>query len=221
MININKLEKDLKIKFSNKKLISSALTHKSASLNLNNEKLEFLGDRVLGLVISKKLFDLYPNVSEGSLDKRFALLVNKKTCCDIAWSIGVQNYLITGNKKKKIIKNDIKILSDCCEALIGAIYVDRGFDVVKDFILKNWKKKIDKSNITILDPKTKLQEYSLKKFKKLPVYNIESSSGPKHSPNYKISVSISGSKKFVGNGSSKQAAELDCANKLIIGLNIK
>ena len=101
MLNINKIEKDLKIKFVNKQLIISALTHKSANENLNNEKLEFLADRVLGLVISKKLFDLYPDVSEGSLDKRFALLVNRKTCCEIAWSIGVQNYLVTGNKKKK------------------------------------------------------------------------------------------------------------------------
>jgi ribonuclease-3 len=221
MLNINKIEKDLKIKFTNKELIRSALTHKSASENLNNEKLEFLGDRVLGLVISKKLFDLYPNVSEGSLDKRFAILVNRKTCCDMAWSIGVQSYLVTGNKKKKITKNDIKILSDCCEALIGAIYVDRGFAVVESFILKNWKKKIDKSNVTILDPKTKLQEYSLKKFKKLPVYNIESSSGPKHKPNFKIGVSISGSKKYTGNGNSKQAAELDSADKLLKDLNIK
>jgi len=221
MININKVEKDLKIKFTNKKLITSALTHKSANENINNEKLEFLGDRVLGLVISKKLFDLYPNVSEGSLDKRFALLVNRKTCCEIAWSIGVQKYLVTGNKKKNVIKSDVKMLSDCCEALIGAIYVDRGFEVVKSFILKNWKKNIDRSNVTILDPKTKLQEHSLKKFKKLPIYSIESSSGPKHKPNYKITVSIVGSKKVTGNGSSKQAAELDCAHKLLKDLNIK
>jgi ribonuclease-3 len=221
MLNINKIEKDLKIKFINKQLIISALTHKSANENLNNEKLEFLGDRVLGLVISKKLFDLYPDVSEGALDKRFALLVNRKTCCEIAWSIGVQNYLVTGNKKKKIVKNDIKILSDCCEAVIGAIYVDRGFDVVEKFIQKNWKKKINKSNVTILDPKTKLQEHSLKKFKKLPIYNIVSSSGPKHKPTYKIAVSIEGSKKVIGDGSSKQAAELDCAYKLLKDLNIK
>ena len=221
MLNINKIEKDLKEKFVHKRIMIPALWDTSVNENLNNEKLEFLGDRVLGLVISKKLFDLYPNVSEGSLDKRFALLVNRKTCCEIAWSIGVQNYLVTGNKKKKIVKNDIKILSDCCEAIIGAIYVDRGFDTVEKFIQKNWKNKIDKSNVTILDPKTKLQEHSLKKFKKLPNYNIESSSGPKHKPIYKISVSIVGSKKIVGNGSSKQAAEQDCAYKLLKDLNIK
>ena len=97
--DINKLEKQLKIKFRNKSLIIAALTHKSANQKVNNEKLEFLGDRVIGLVLSKKLFDLYPNETEGVLDKRFANLVKQKTCCDIGWSIGIQNYIIIGNKK--------------------------------------------------------------------------------------------------------------------------
>ena len=103
MQNIHKFEKDLKIKFKNKSLIIEALTHKSANQQINNEKLEFLGDRVLGLILSKKLFDLYPKLTEGVLDKKFASLVNRKTCCDIAWSIGIQNYIVIGNKKKKII----------------------------------------------------------------------------------------------------------------------
>ena len=142
MQNIHKFEKDLKIKFKNKSLIIEAFTHKSANQKINNEKLEFLGDRVLGLILSKKLFDLYPKLTEGILDKKFANLVNRKTCCDIAWSIGIQNYIIIGNKKKKIIKADEKILSDCCEAIIGAIYIDRGIDIVRNYILKIWKKKI-------------------------------------------------------------------------------
>ena len=121
MTNIITIEKDLKIKFKNKSLIISALTHKSSNQKVNNEKLEFLGDRVLGLVLSKKLFDLYPKVSEGVLDKRFASLVNRRTCCDVAWSINIQNHIITGNQKIKINKTDEKILSDCCEAIIGAI----------------------------------------------------------------------------------------------------
>jgi len=220
MLNINKLEKDLKIKFYNKSLLKTSLIHKSFNNKYNNEKLEFLGDRVIGLVLSKKLFDLYPNENEGVLDKRFASLVNKKTCCNIAWSIGVQNYIITGNKKK-INKNDEKILSDCCEALIGAIYIDRGFDFVESFILNIWKKNIDKSDVTILDPKTKLQEFSLKKYKKLPEYHVMSSVGPRHLPVFKISVSIKGSKKFIGIGHSKQLAELDGAAKLIKARNIK
>ena len=221
MLNISKFQKDLKIKFKDKSLLIKALTHKSANQEINNEKLEFLGDRVIGLVLSKKLFDLYPNETEGVLDKKFASLVNRKTCRDIAWSIGIQNYIVIGDDKKKINKTDEKILSDCCEAIIGAIYIDRGFDFVKKFILKIWKKNIDKSDITILDPKTKLQEHSLKIYKKLPLYRLVSSVGPKHNPIYKISVSIIGSKQFIGAGSSKQQAELDGAAKLLKAQNIK
>ena len=221
MPNILKFEKELKIKFKNKSLLVKALTHKSASQKINNEKLEFLGDRVIGLVLSKKLFDLYPNETEGVLDKRFASLVKRKACCDIAWSIGIQDYIIVGNKKKRVTITDEKMLSDCCEAIIGAIYIDRGFDIVKNFILKIWKKKIDKSDITILDPKTKLQEYSLKIYKKLPFYRLISSTGPKHNPIYKITVTIIGSKQFIGEGSSKQLAELDGAAKLLKAKNIK
>jgi len=210
----------LKINFKNKSLLQSALTHKSASQKNNNEKLEFLGDRVLGLVLSKKLFDLYPNEPEGVLDKRFAILVKKKTCCDVAWNLGLQNFIITGNQNSKVTKKDEKILSDCCEAVIGAIFIDRGFNFVKKFILRAWKKNIDKSDITVLDPKTKLQEYSLKKFKKLPIYRLVSSSGPRHNPVYKISVSISGVRSYVGVGRSKQEAEQDGASKLIKNHNI-
>ena len=149
MIDVNKLQKSLKIKFKDRSLLIKALTHKSSIQEINNEKLEFLGDRVIGLVLSKKLFDLYPKLTEGLLDKKFASLVNRKTCCDIAWSIGIQNYIVIGNKKKKIIKADEKILSDCCEAIIGAIYIDRGIDIVRNYILKIWKKKIEASNVTI------------------------------------------------------------------------
>ena len=220
MQNIEKFQKNLKIKFKNKSLLVQALTHKSADNKKNNEKLEFLGDRVIGLILSKKLFDLYPNETEGVLDKRFAILVNKKTCCDIAWSIGIQNYIITGNTQKKLNKNDEKILSDCCEALVGAIYIDKGYNFIKDFVLKIWKKKIDKSDVTILDPKTKLQEYSLRQFKKLPIYRLINSIGPRHNPTYRISVSIVGSKQYIGSGNSKQRAEQDGAAKLLKGKNI-
>ena len=220
MFNINKIEKILKIKFKNQSLLKKAFTHKSADQNTNNEKLEFLGDRVIGLILAKKLFDLYPNENEGVLDKRFAILVKKSTCSDIAWSIGLQNFIITGNQQKKITKHDEKILSDTCEALIGAIYIDRGIEFTKNFILKSWRKYIDNSSITILDSKTKLQEYSLKKFKRLPIYQIVESKGPKHNPVYKISVSIIGTKKFIGIGNSKQQAEQDAAKNLLKGEKI-
>ena len=220
ILNIHKFQKSQKFKFKNNSLLIEALTHKSANKKFNNEKLEFLGDRVIGLILSKKLIDLYPDENEGVLDKRFAILVNRETCSDISWSIGIQNYIIMGNQKKKITKKDQKILSDCCEAVIGAIYVDRGYDFAKNFILKIWKKNIDKSDITILDPKTKLQEYSLKSYKKLPLYFLISSSGPRHKPIYKISVSITGSKQFIGIGGSKQQAEQNAAAKLLKGKNI-
>tara|TARA_B100000029_G_scaffold464137_1_gene497895 strand:- start:1106 stop:1771 length:666 start_codon:yes stop_codon:yes gene_type:complete len=221
MQKILKLEKDLKITFKNRTIIRVALTHKSANQKDNNEKLEFLGDRVIGLIISKKLYDLYPNESEGVLDKRFAYLVRKETCSEIAWSMGLQNYIVLGDLKKKITRNDEKILSDCCEALIGAIYIEHGYDFVKNFILKVWKKKIDKSHTTVLDPKTKLQEFSLKLFKKLPNYKLINSKGPRHNPTYKISVSITGTKATMGYGNSKQQAQQDGAAKLLKQNNIK
>ena len=219
--NINKFEKSQKIKFKNNSLLIEAFTHKSANKEFNNEKLEFLGDRVIGLVLSKVLIDLYPNENEGVLDKRFAILVNRETCSDVAWSIGVQNYIILGNKKKIITRKDKKILSDCCEAIIGAIYIDKDYDFAKNFVLRIWKKNIDKSDITILDSKTKLQEYSLKNYKKLPFYQLIASSGPRHKPTYKISVSISESKQFIGTGGSKQQAEQNAAFNLLKGKNIK
>ena len=220
MPNIDKFQKKLGIKFKDRSLLIEALTHKSANKKKNNEKLEFLGDRVIGLVIAKKLLDLYPDESEGVLDKRFATLVNRKTCFDVAWSVGIQNYIIIGDSKKKIDKKDEKILSDCCEALIGAIYIDRGYNFVKNFILEIWKKNIAKSYVTILDSKTKLQEYSLKYYKKLPFYRLIDSTGPKHNPTYKISVSISGSQQFIGIGNSKQQAEQDGALNLLRSINI-
>ena len=219
-LNISKFQKKLKIKIKNKTLLIEALTHKSANQEINNEKLEFLGDRVIALILSKKLLDLYPKEPEGIIDKKFAKLVNKKTCASIAWSIGLKNFIQMGNLKKMIARKDEKILSDACEAIIGAVYVDRGYDYVKEFILRLWKHDINKSDITILDPKTKLQEYSLKVYKKLPIYRLLSSSGPKHNPFFKISVVITGSKQFVGRGNSKKEAEQDSANNLLKTMNI-
>ena len=99
-INILKIEKKLNIKLKNKLLLEKAFTHKSFNKFLNNEKLEFLGDRVIGLVLSEKIYNLYPNENEGVLDKRLAVLVKKSTCRNIAWLLGLQNFIITGNLKK-------------------------------------------------------------------------------------------------------------------------
>ena len=218
--NIKKIEQDLKVKFKKPDLLIKALTHKSANSKINNEKLEFLGDRVIGLVLSKKLLDLYPNEKEGVLDKRFAKLVNRETCCKIALSINLNKHIKIGDKKKKIGISDAKILSDTCEALIGAVFIDSGFHYVTKFILSLWKLELEKSDVTVLDNKTKLQEYSLKLFKKLPIYKLVNFIGPKHNPLFKVSVSIHGSKSFYGEGKSKQEAQQKSAANLLKNLNI-
>ena len=217
---IHKFEKKLKIKLKNISLLTMALTHKSANSEINNERLEFLGDRVIGLVLSKKLLDLYPKETEGVLDKRFAKLVNRNTCAGIGWSIGIRDFIIIGDKKKRIKRNDEKILSDACEAIIGAVYIDRGYDYTMEFVLKLWKKDLNKSHITILDSKTKLQEYSLRLYKKLPIYHFLSSKGPRHNPIFKISVTIDGSRKFIGFGNSKKQAQQEAAGNLLKSINI-
>ena len=217
---IQRLEKLLKIKINNKILLLEAITHKSAEQKINNEKLEFLGDRVIGLILSKKLYDLYPNVTEGILDKKFAKLVNKNTCASIAWSNGFNLFIKMGNSKKNINKNDLKILSDSCEAIIGAIYIDRGFNYVKELVLRLWKNDIDNSFITTLDSKTKLQEYSLKLFKKLPSYRLLSAKGPRHNPIFKVSVSIKKSRQYTGSGNSKKLAEQAAASNLLKDISI-
>ena len=220
MQNQKILENKINIKFKDKKLLSLSLIHKSFNLLSNNEKLEFLGDRVLALVLSKKLFNLYPYESEGNLDKKFASLVNRKTCLKISKILKLEKFLILGNAYKKNLKIEDKILSDSCEALIGAIYLDSGYKVVESFIFKFWNSEIKKSAKVEIDSKTKLQEYSLKHFQKLPTYKVLAYKGPQHKPLYKVSVKIYDSKYFYGNGNSKKIAEHDAARKLLKDLKI-
>ena len=220
MTIIKKFEEITKIKFNDKSLITKLLTHKSFSKIENNEKLEFLGDRVLGLVLSKKLLELYPNETEGSLDKRFAILVNRKTCLKISKNLKIENFVMLGKTylNKKNIED--KILADSCEALIGALYLDGGMEVAKKFILNNWISEIKKTYKTEIDSKTKLQEYSLKIFKKLPVYKVLKSSGPKHLPSYKVSVKIINLNPSIGYGKSIKLAQQSAAKNLINEIGI-
>ena len=212
-INYQTLEKKIKINFKDKDLLIRSLTHKSYNKEINNEKLEFLGDRVLGLVIAKKLLEIYPNEKEGILDKKFASLVNKKTCLQIAKKINLDKYILTLDiKKKKNILED-KVVSDCCEALIGSIYLDKGFNSVEKFILELWSENIKDSVITQIDAKTKLQEFSLKRFKKLPIYKLISNTGPRHKPLFKVGVKLIDTKFFLAEGSSKKDAEQNAAIK--------
>ena len=217
--NYKKLEKKLNIKFKNNNLLIKSLTHKSFNPYENNEKIEFLGDRVLGLVISQKLLKIYPDEKEGVLDKKFASLVNKKTCLEVAKTIELEKYIKTFNPKNKIIKIEDKIISDSCEALIGAIYLDKGLNVVEKIILKLWSGHIKKSVVTQIDAKTKLQELALKKFKKLPYYKIISNTGPRHKPIFKVGVKLPNTKYFISSGKSKKDAEQNAAIECLKNIN--
>ena len=214
-INYQTLEKKIKVFFKNKNLLSQSLTHKSYNKEINNEKLEFLGDRVLGLVIAKKLLEIYPDEKEGILDKKFASLVNKKTCLQIAKKINLNKYILTLDVKKKRNIIEDKVMSDCCEALIGSIYLDRGYSSVEKFILELWSDNIKNSIVTQIDAKTKLQELSLKRFKKLPIYKLVSNTGPRHKPLFKVGVKLIDTKFYFAEGNSKKDAEQNAAMKCL------
>ena len=209
--NYQSLEKKINIKFKNTNLLIQSLTHKSYNSLKNNEKIEFLGDRVLGLIIAKKLLEIYPDEKEGILDKKFASLVNKRTCLEIAKNINLEKYILTFNPNNKKIKIEDKIISDCCEALIGALYLDKGLNITEKIILDLWKNHIKKSVVTQIDAKTKLQELALKNFKKLPIYKLISNTGPRHKPLFKVGVKLPNTKYFIALGKSKKDAEQNAA----------
>ena len=212
-ISSSYLEKKLKLKFTDQKLLTKSLTHKSFDSKNNNEKIEFLGDRVLGLIIAKKLLEIYPEEREGILDKKFASLVNKRKCLEIAKKIELEKYILVFNPKNKKIKIEDKVVADCLEGLIGAIFLDKGLNFSEKFILNLWSEHITASVITQIDAKTKLQEHSLKVFKVLPIYKLISNTGPRHKPLFKVAVKLKDTKFFAAEGASKKDAEQNAASK--------
>jgi ribonuclease-3 len=220
-ISPTSLEKKLKLKFVDPKILIKSLTHKSYDSKNNNEKIEFLGDRVLGLIIAKKLLEIYPEEKEGILDKKFASLVNKRKCLEIAKKIELEKYILIFNPKSKKIVIEDKIIADCLEALIGAIYLDKGLSFTEKFILNLWSEHIIASVVTQIDAKTKLQEYSLKAFKVLPIYKLISNTGPRHKPLFKVAVKLQNSKFFTAQGASKKDAEQNAASLCLEGASKK
>ena len=214
-MKIEDIEKKLKIKFKDRNLLIQSLTHKSYDKNINNEKLEFLGDRVLGFVIAKKLLELYPNEKEGILDKKLASLVNKKKCYEVCKFLQLNKVIKTNTSTKANNTIEDKIISDTCEAIIGAIFLDQGIIVAEKIILYLWSTDLKNSINTEIDAKTRLQEHSLKEFKALPIYKLLESKGPHHKPIFKIQVKIKNSKPEFGIGSSKKIAEQNAASKLM------
>ena len=219
-IKNNKLQKILNIRFNNINVLIQAITHKSYNSKINYEKFEFLGDRVLGLIISNKLLELYPHEKVGILDKKFSNLVNKNICYEIGIKLKLNEFILVGNSKKNNVKIENKIISDVCESIIGAIYLDRGLKITKEFILNMWTDYLKSSNFTKIDSKTKLQEFSLKKFKSLPEYKVISNTGPRHKPNFKVGVKIKNSKFIFASGSSIKNAEQSAASMLLENLDL-
>jgi len=221
MKNLNQeLEIILDYNFKDPDLLKQSLIHKSFDNLNNNEKLEFLGDRVLGLIISKKLIEIYPEEKEGIIDKKFANLVNKKTCSNIAKKLNIKQFMFLGASHKSLQRSADKIMGDCLEALIGAIYLDGGLKFAEKFVLNFWKQHLENSIVPLIDAKTQLQEHSLKKFKKLPKYTFYKKTGPQHNPVFKTDVQIPDSKKVIGTGSSKKNAQQNAASRLLRSLKI-
>jgi ribonuclease-3 len=214
------LEKKINYNFKNQSLLKLALHHKS-SLGKDNERLEFLGDRVLGLAMADILYKAYPNEPEGDLARRHAALVCADTLAEIAEQIDLGKYLLLSKSEDERGGRENKnILSDACEALLGAIYLDSSFNNTYKIIEKEWQKQIKTYKEPPKDPKSQLQELTQEKFQVLPKYELLNIKGPDHNPIFTIKVSVS-KYETQATGRSKKEAEHIAAENLIKKLTKK
>ncbi len=214
--DLSLLEKKIKYKFKDISLLKLALTHSSFEKTLNNENLEFLGDRVLGLVIAEKLIKDYPSADEGSLDKMLSSLVNRNTCFMVANNLALGDFILLGSTERSSLGNKKKsILSNACESILGAVYRDSDFVIVKKLILELWREHIHNIDQNLIDPKSFLQEWTLKKYKKLPEYKTLSKEGPDHEPIFEIELKFMNYKKAFSKASSIKEAEKLAAESFI------
>ena len=212
------ISKLLGYQFKNNRLLEEALTHASArkSSKVNNERLEFLGDRVLGLVIAEELLRKNPNSTEGEVATYYNSLVKKETCAFIAKEIGLENLLTLGKSVKRTNdRQKDKILGNAIEALIGAIFLDAGFDTSKQLVLKVWRKRIDIVRDIEAHAKTALQELLQSKGQEPPTYKQISRTGPDHDPDFCVEVVLGSGLKAIGNGSTKRMAETKAAEQIL------
>ena len=225
-MNNEELEKIIGYKFNDIKLLKESLTHSSFKNqnNTNQERLEFLGDRVLGLVISEYLFTNFINEREGFLTNKYRYLVENKKCADIAKNIGIINFLILGNSEKKRIEElSDSVLADTVEAIIGAVFIDGGYISAQNLILNLWKdfltdNKLIKANVS---PKNILQEY-LHSTKKLePKYDLISKNGEDHNPLFTVELKVESFERVLGLGNSIKEAELNAAQNFLNEFNIE
>ena len=218
MTNIKTIENSIKYDFVNKALLEDAITHTSFVNNKKDytyERLEFLGDRVLGLAIADLIYKNFLNESEGDLARRIAFLVSGKTLSEIAIKLKLQNYVRVSENLKFNNGENNSILSDTMEAIIGAIFLDSNYSEVKKVIKYIWIEYIKNDVKPPKDPKSALQELSMELKYEMPVYSNYIKEGPDHSPIFKVKVSIKGLNKSQGIGVSKKSAEIDAASKLL------
>ncbi|MDR1207008.1 MAG: ribonuclease III [Rickettsiales bacterium] len=208
--------KKLNYTFKNPALLELALTQSGANANNNNERLEFLGDRVLGMSVAAMLYDMFPDESEGDLARRHAALVSADTCADVAYELGLDKKVRHGHMTAGRLHS---ILADAMESVLGAIFIDDGFDAAKQIILEIWAPLARRDTTPPKDPKTMLQELAQHTDAGvLPDYEFLETSGPTHSPVFNVRVSAMG-KSAVGHGASKKAASADAAVELLKILN--
>ena len=199
--------------FKDKSLLKTSLTHPSFSKTNNYERLEFLGDRVLGLIISNEIFNIYSDDSEGNLAKKISFLVCKNTLIKIADKLMLEKYFIISKNIKNTSFDSIK--ANSLEALIAAIYLDSNFSDTYVIVKKLWHNYIRKINLDTHDPKSKLQEWSLKTNNILPVYEVKKKEGPDHNPLFTVNLKLNGKIYSIGVGKNKQDAEFMAAEKAL------
>ena len=212
------ISKLLDYQFKNNRLLEEALTHASArkSSKVNNERLEFLGDRVLGLVIAEELLRKNPSSTEGEIATYYNSLVKKETCSFIAKEIGLENLLTLGKSVKRTNdRQKDKILGNAIEALIGAIFLDAGFEISKQLVLKVWRKQIDIVRDIEAHAKTALQEFLQSKGQEPPTYKQISRTGPDHDPDFCVEVVLGSGLNAIGSGSTKRMAETKAAEQIL------
>lgn len=216
MIAIDEAEKLLGHDFADKDLLREALTHPSAADSGHYQRLEFLGDRVLGLVIADALFRLYPDAAEGELNRRLASLVRRETLASVARGIGLGRFMILdAGAESEGVRDKDAALADIAEAVIGAIWRDGGLAPARAFIERHWSGRLARAPESWRDAKTALQEWAQGRGLPLPSYRQIARSGPDHEPLFTIRVAVAGAGEAEGTGTSKRLAEQDAARCLL------
>lgn len=213
--NLTSFQEKIEYTFLDSTLLDQALCHPSKIKNKNHfERLEFLGDRVLGVVIATWLFKLYPLASEGDLTKYFSNLVSRQALYHVAQFLSLEDYL-TFIKEKNHKKNHETILSDALEAIIAALFLDGGLDVAQKFIHQFWLFLIKKLTSPQVDAKSALQEWAQSYKQPIPLYHVVSIQGPSHEPEFEVTVQLHDNLQFTGRGPSRREAEKKAAYKAL------